>query len=79
MCDVSIDSASLRSHRRSSLIIVTSHLIFISVGMVTWVDVGGGCYRVVSNHGSPLGQDGWCLLAMLVCQLHVCLLHLHSM
>jgi len=29
--------------------------------MVAWVDVGGGCYRVVSEHGSPLALDGLCV------------------
>jgi len=29
--------------------------------LVTWVDVGGGCYKVVSDHGSPLGLDGQCV------------------
>ena len=58
MCDVSSDFTSLRSHRRLNLIIVASHLMFTPVGMVTWVDVGGGCYRVVSEHGSTVGLDG---------------------
>ena len=53
--------------------------MFTLVGMVTWVDVGGGCYRVVSDHGSDLRLDGWCVLVMHACQLHVCLLHLHFM
>jgi len=26
--------------------------------LVALVDVGGGCYRVVSKHGSPLRLDG---------------------
>ncbi len=30
--------------------------------LVTWVDVGGGCYRVVSEHGSPLKLDGLCVV-----------------
>jgi len=25
---------------------------------VAWVDVGRGCYKVVSDHGSPLQPDG---------------------
>jgi len=47
--------------------------------MVTWVDVGGGCYRVVSKHDSNLGLDGKCVSFMHACQLHVCLLYLHFM
>ena len=46
----SVDSISLRSYRRSN-----------PLGMVTWVDVGGGCYRVVSEHGSPLELDVRCV------------------
>jgi len=79
MCDVSIDSTFLSSHRRSNLIIVASHLMFTPIGMVTWVDVGGGCYRVVSEHGSTLRLDGQCVLVMHAYQLHMCLLHLHFM
>jgi len=29
--------------------------------MVTWVDVGGGRYILVSKHGSPLELDGLCV------------------
>ena len=35
--------------------------MFTPVGMVHWVDVEGGCYRVVPMHGSTLGLDGWCV------------------
>lgn len=28
------------------------------VGMVTWVDVGGGCYTVVPKNGSTLELNG---------------------
>ena len=28
---------------------------------VYWVDMGGGCYRLVTDHGSPLGLDGMCV------------------
>ena len=77
-CHVSVNSTSLKSHRRFNLIIVASRLMFTLVGMVTWVDVGGGCYRVVSKHGSTLGLDGQCVLVMHACQLHVCLLHLYT-
>jgi len=38
---------TLRSHRRLNLIIVASRLMFTLVGMVTWVDVGGGCYSPI--------------------------------
>ena len=40
------------------MIIVASRLMFTPVGMVTWVDVGGGCYRVVSKNGSNLRLNG---------------------
>ena len=53
--------------------------MFTSVCMVTSVDVGGGCYRVVLEHGSPFRLDRWCVLVMHACQLHVILLHLHLM
>jgi len=29
--------------------------------MVTWVDVGGRCYKVVSEHGSSLLLHGLCV------------------
>ena len=48
MCDFFVDSTSLRSYIRSSLIIVASRCMFTSVGMVTWIDVVGGCY--IENH-----------------------------
>ena len=51
------------------MIILASHLMFTPVGMVTWVDVGGGCYRVVSDHDSPLELDGQCDRA---CMLVAC-------
>jgi len=46
------------------MIIVSSHIMFTMIGMVTWVDVGGGCYIVVSKHGSTLGLDGFNVLCM---------------
>ena len=61
------------------MIIVASCLMFTAVGMVTWVDVAGGCYRVVSKHVSTLALDGLNVLVMHACQLHVCLVHLHFM
>ena len=38
---------------------------------VTWVDLGGGCYRVVSKHGSPLRLDGLCLGHAFMSVAHV--------
>lgn len=32
--------------------------MFTQVGVVTWVDVGRLCYRVVSKHGSALELNG---------------------
>ena len=50
---------------------------------ITWVDVGRGFYRVVSERGSTLGLDGWCVghafmlvayvFSMLV--FYMCLFH----
>lgn len=34
---------------------------------------------MISEHGSPLELDGMCWSCMHACQLHMCLLHLHSM
>lgn len=41
---VYVDSTSLRSYRRSSLVIVAPQLIFSLGNPVTWVDVAGGRY-----------------------------------
>ena len=40
------------------MIIAASCLMFTPVGMVTWMDVGGGCYRAVLEHGSTLRLMG---------------------
>lgn len=45
---------------------------------VTRVDVGGGCYRVVSEHGSTLGLDGKNVFFMHACRLYMCLLCMHG-
>ena len=45
--------------------------MFTTVSMVTWVDVGGGCYRVVLEHGSTLKLDGLNVLVIHACQFHV--------
>ena len=42
-------------------IIVTPRHMFTPLDWLTWVNVGGGCYRVISEHGSPLGLDGRCV------------------
>ena len=42
-------------------IIVTLRHMFTTVDWLTWENVGGGCYKVVSEHGSTLGLDGWCV------------------
>jgi len=47
--------------------IVASCLKFTLVGMVSWVDVGGGCYKVVSEPGSTLRLDRQCVLVMHAC------------
>jgi len=41
--------------------------MFTLVGMVTWVDVGGGCYIVVSEHGSILKVNELNMLGMHAC------------
>jgi len=53
-------STSLTIHGELNNIIVASHYMFTPTKELTWVNVGGGCYTVVSKHGSPFGLDGWC-------------------
>lgn len=72
-----VDSTSLRWHRRLNLIVVSSLIMFTLVAMVILGRLGTGCYRVVLEHGCAL--LGWRCLVKHACQLHVCLLHLHSM
>ena len=79
----SIDSTSLRLPRRLNLIIVASHLMFTLVGMVTWVDVGGGCYRVVLEHGCALlglcvDHDFMLIAYVSLYMYSMCLFHLHG-
>ncbi len=56
-----VGSTSLTIHGELNQIIVASHHMFTPVEWLTWVNVGGGCYRVVSEHGSPLGLNGRCI------------------
>jgi len=66
------------------MIIVASLLMLTLVGMVTLGRLGRGCIKVISEHGltlfgSYLVLHIWVdVLVMHSCQLHVCLLHLHS-
>ena len=46
-----VDSTSLTIHGELDHIIVASHHMFTATDCLTWVNVGGGCYKVVSNHG----------------------------
>jgi len=45
--------------------------MFTLVDRLAWVNVGGGCYRVILELGSPLGLDGRNVLDMHTCQLHM--------
>ena len=53
--------------------------------LVTWVSVRGGCYRVVSDDGSPLGLNRQCIRHAFMSLAHVFsslwsiyLLHMHG-
>lgn len=68
-------STSLTVHWKLNHIIVSSCHMFTLVDWLTWVNVGGGCYRVVSEHGSNLGLDGRCIghAYMSVAYVSLCL------
>lgn len=82
------DSNSIIVHGDLNPIMVSSRHMFNPVYQLTWINVGGGCYRVVSEHGSPLGLAGQCVghafisvayvFSMLVvymnCEVIVCIL-----
>jgi len=53
---------------------VESRHIFTLVEWLDWVNVGGGCYKVASDHGSPLILDGW-VFFMYSCGLHILFLY----
>ena len=73
-----VDSTSLRLSRRLNHIILTIRHFFTSVDRLTWVNVGGGCYRVVSGHGSPFRLDGENITIMHACFLYMFLLSIHG-
>lgn len=54
-----IGSNSLFLHGKLNHIKVASCHMFTLADWLTCINVGGGCYRVVSEHGSTLGLDGW--------------------
>ena len=56
-----VGSSSLIVLRELNHIIVASRHMFTLAYMSTWINVGGGCYRVVLEHGSPLGLDRKCV------------------
>jgi len=45
--------------------------------LVTWVNVGGGCYKVVLEPSSTLGPDGKNVFFIHACRLYNCLLCMH--
>ena len=62
-----VDLTSLIAIMELNHIIVTLHHMFTPVDWLAWVNVGGGCYRVVSDHGSTLGLDGKNVFVMHLC------------
>ena len=56
-----VNSTSLTVHGELNHIIVAPHHMFTSVDQLSWVNVGGWCYRVVLEDGSSLGLDGQCV------------------
>lgn len=75
----SVGSTSLTIPRDLNKIVVASRHMFTLTDWLTWVNVGGGCYRLVSEHGSPLLLDGLLMLVMHSCRLHMRCLYLWSM
>jgi len=59
-----VDFTSLNVHGELNHIILTLRHMFIPVDLLAWVNVEGGCYRVVSENGSIL--VGWCLVSVLL-------------
>ena len=43
-----------------------------------WVNVRGRCYKVVLEHGSTFGLDGWNVVVMHAHRLYMCLLCIHG-
>jgi len=57
---------SLTIHGELNHIIAASRHMFSPMDWLNWVNLGGGYYKVVSEHGSPLGLDNRCVLVMHV-------------
>jgi len=74
-----VSSTSLTVYGELNHIIVVSRHIFSLADWLTWLNMGGDVYKVVSEHGLAIGLDGWCVLVMHSCQLHMCSLFLWSM
>jgi len=74
-----VSSTSLTIHGDLNHIIVASRHMFTPVEHLAEVNVGGGCYRVVSDHGSPIKLDGRNVLVMHTCRLDMCSLWLWFM
>jgi len=53
--------------------------MFTPVDQLAWINLGGGGYKVVPEHGSPHGLDGRNVFVMHTCKLHMCSLCLYSM
>jgi len=45
---------------------------------LAWVNVGGRCYKVVLEYGSPLGLDGRNMVVMHACRFCMCLMCIHG-
>jgi len=65
-------------HGELNHIIVTLRHMITPVDRLALVNVGGGCYKVVSEHGSILGLDEWSVFVMHACRLYMCLLCMHG-
>ena len=69
---------SLTIHGELNQIVVAYRHMFTLVDWLTWVNMGGGCYRVASEHGSTLGLDGQNLFVMYARSMYMCLLCMHG-
>lgn len=61
-----VGSTSLTVHKELNQMIVDSRHIFTPSDRLTWENVGGGCYSVVSEYGPPFGLDGQCVVHALL-------------
>lgn len=71
-------STSLTVHGELNRLIVSSHHMFTPTDWLTWLNVGGGCYKMVPEHSSTLGLDGLNVFVMHACRLYMCLMCMHG-